>query len=539
MYFERIQLSDLTDDEFTTNEGVFTPTRVSAEYDSELEQVKVISNSENNPDSSIYPGGRLKNKIPFGLERGEKYTFIVELNIIEKLHGKLDKEMLKMSVIPIIEENPQWNYAKSNQAANIEGKQYLVSEITIPSEATSIWIRLNAGMTSNGGKVAWKNLGFLHGSVPVHKYLTSNIYTGLLEINERTLNVNEDKAFEYAITVLEFSDIKEMFKIDDHLLLDLNKVQHIKEFLSQWSEDAISINEIPDALKKLLNKVGIDYSWFLKIHSKNVLQRMKTLIWLKNNLHNIKSVFSQEVAEKNKDNNEIPVFVYWADGFNNAPEIVQAIQRILKREIKESKLILLNKNNIGFYIDLPENMDKLFSNSIPHATDYYRVALLKKYGGIWIDSTVVPGTNFEHKIYDMLEKKNNVVTPRYEENVENSTSISNWFIAVSQPGNELISMVEIAIRLWVRDNPKFSYYFMFHSIWDFLIQLDDDLRYIWNNSSFLSAYETHAAQRSMYDPMSDELLNILENNIVNKLTYKYDRKLNKSDTLISFIGRYI
>lgn len=539
MNLQRISLSVITDNEYEDNSNVFVPERVNAKYNTENQELEITSNSDNNPDSSIYPGGRLKDKIPFNLKKGSRYTFIIEINIIEVLHGKLDKEMLKMSIIPIVGGQPQWNYAKSNQAINSEGKQYLVSEIEIPETATGVWIRLNSGMTRNGGKVTWSNLVFLNGFVPVAKFLISNNYTNLLEINETALSVNQDRAFEYAISLLNQSEIKDLFMIDEDLLLDLNDVQQIKDFLLKWSDGETTLKEIPKSFKVLLEKLGIDYKWFLHIHRRNVVERTKTLFWVVNNLSEIKKISFNDNLKKKEKNKEasFPIFVYWADGFENAPEIIKSIHSILKSKINNAHLVLLNNENIKFYIDLPDNIDALFNTNIAHATDYYRLALLKKYGGVWIDSTVVPGNNFENKLIEILKRNNNVVTPRYENNLATSSSISNWFIAVSEPQNELISMVEVAVRLWIKDNIKFSYYFMFHSIWDFLIQLDEDLKTIWENSDYLSAYDSHEIQRKMYERVTDESLKVLENNLVNKLTYKYDSKLNSSNSLLSFIGR--
>ena len=52
-------------------------------------------------------------------------------------------------------------------------------------------------------------------------------------------------------------------------------------------------------------------------------------------------------------------------------------------------IILLNERNIHTYLPNIKKEIDLSSLSIPHKTDYYRYALLEKYGGIWIDADII------------------------------------------------------------------------------------------------------------------------------------------------------
>ncbi len=51
-------------------------------------------------------------------------------------------------------------------------------------------------------------------------------------------------------------------------------------------------------------------------------------------------------------------------------------------------IIQLNESTIKRY--LPDiDMEKIAHLSIPHKTDYYRYALLEKYGGVWVDADII------------------------------------------------------------------------------------------------------------------------------------------------------
>ncbi|MBO7316194.1 MAG: hypothetical protein J6U44_03405, partial [Paludibacteraceae bacterium] len=84
------------------------------------------------------------------------------------------------------------------------------------------------------------------------------------------------------------------------------------------------------------------------------------------------------------------VWVCWLQGIENAPYIVQKCVESIKKHSLDYEVILLDKNNIKNYISLPSYIEeKHLKGIIPnaHYTDYIRVILLAKYGGIWIDST--------------------------------------------------------------------------------------------------------------------------------------------------------
>lgn len=62
----------------------------------------------------------------------------------------------------------------------------------------------------------------------------------------------------------------------------------------------------------------------------------------------------------------------------------------VKRKFTNRTVILIDKNNYSEYIDIPQYMlNKVESGAmlLAHLADYIRIALLQKYGGVWLDST--------------------------------------------------------------------------------------------------------------------------------------------------------
>ncbi|WPP08688.1 capsular polysaccharide synthesis protein [Pediococcus inopinatus] len=94
-------------------------------------------------------------------------------------------------------------------------------------------------------------------------------------------------------------------------------------------------------------------------------------------------------------NKQIPkiVWVMWLQGIEAAPFIVQQCNHNLHNfaENNNFKIHQLSETNIQKFIDIPERITNLYKThklSGANYSDYCRCALLAKYGGIWIDSTV-------------------------------------------------------------------------------------------------------------------------------------------------------
>lgn len=83
------------------------------------------------------------------------------------------------------------------------------------------------------------------------------------------------------------------------------------------------------------------------------------------------------------------IFSIWLQGEDNAPEIVKACYRSIRRNCSQ-ELVVLDSGTLGDWITLPDYiMDKYRRGKIrpAHFADICRVELLYRYGGIWMDAT--------------------------------------------------------------------------------------------------------------------------------------------------------
>ena len=110
------------------------------------------------------------------------------------------------------------------------------------------------------------------------------------------------------------------------------------------------------------------------------------------------------------------IFVFWWDGFINAPWIVKCCLSSVKQNHRDYKIIEISKDTYQEYTDIDPVIVKDFIRgkiSIQTFSDILRFNLLKNNGGVWIDATIY----FAEK-YDILS---NLETKSFESVVFSSS----------------------------------------------------------------------------------------------------------------------
>lgn len=183
------------------------------------------------------------------------------------------------------------------------------------------------------------------------------------------------------------------------------------------------------------------------------------------------------------------IWFCWLQGIEQAPDIVHACYNSIKRNIPDREIKLIDANNWKEYVELPDFIVKKWEKGrIPAAlfSDLLRLELLIKYGGTWIDSTVLcTGLNDNHNKNDnlsrILETSGTSEQARAGE-LENKVnqyldadlflfqytkqgcipvSISNWFITARSNNEVLIVLRDMLYAYW-RDYDCTLDYYIFH-----------------------------------------------------------------------------
>ena len=156
------------------------------------------------------------------------------------------------------------------------------------------------------------------------------------------------------------------------------------------------------------------------------------------------------------------VWFCWLQGMEKAPELVRVCLESIRKNVTEN-VVVLDDSNFKEYVTLPEYvMEKYRRGRIPGAlfSDMLRLELLIKYGGTWIDATVLasPGAG-ESKLWKEIGESELFVYRYFRQGRVVGTS--NWFIH-AKAGNRLLMDVRDMLYAYWRDYDCVVEYYIFH-----------------------------------------------------------------------------
>lgn len=151
------------------------------------------------------------------------------------------------------------------------------------------------------------------------------------------------------------------------------------------------------------------------------------------------------------------VWTCWWQGEDEAPELVKACWRSQKRNLSDDvQHIIITKDNYSNYITIPDYILDQFKdgkNKIAHLADFIRASLLYKYGGVWLDATVLLLEPLPEQCWSLP-----LYTWRLDAAHFNSKTIwATWFIA-SRQGSVLYQFVMEAFLYYFTKYDKVKYY---------------------------------------------------------------------------------
>lgn len=178
-----------------------------------------------------------------------------------------------------------------------------------------------------------------------------------------------------------------------------------------------------------------------------------------------------QIAQKIKANTNCTndtnrnIWFCWLQGLDNAPTIVHACFNSLKQHITDREIKVIENTNWREYVELPGYIvEKWEKGRIPAAmfSDLLRVELLIKYGGTWIDSTVLCTGFKSSKVQEFKSFMDaDLFVFQYTKEGSVPVSISNWFITACRNNEVLMVLLEMLYAYW-RDYDCVLDYYIFH-----------------------------------------------------------------------------
>ena len=142
-------------------------------------------------------------------------------------------------------------------------------------------------------------------------------------------------------------------------------------------------------------------------------------------------------VESVSNQNTVPnvIWSYWNS--EDIPKIVQISQNALRKHNPDYEVILITPKTLSLYVDQSELHPSFSSKSPAHQSDIIRMVLLCKFGGCWVDASML----WNKSIDDMFKKKQHVEFSGFyiSKYSDSEKVIENWFIRCS-PNSKFIKL---------------------------------------------------------------------------------------------------
>ena len=165
-----------------------------------------------------------------------------------------------------------------------------------------------------------------------------------------------------------------------------------------------------------------------------------------------------------------PVWVCWWTGVEMAPDLVKQCIKSIRKQTGSHPVHVIDQNSYSVYIDIPDYMMHKVKNGqmgIAHLSDYIRVSLLEKYGGLWLDSTIFCASSLPESYFELpfFTCKSNPTSCGYLSQMRWTT-----FVLGGWRGNVFYRFIKEAFEeYWSQEQAAVDYLFF-----DYLIEVIGD-----------------------------------------------------------------
>lgn len=233
------------------------------------------------------------------------------------------------------------------------------------------------------------------------------------------------------------------------------------------------------------------------------------------------------------------IFLYWNKGIQNAPYVVKTCIESIKYYSHTYHIEIIDDSNIGKYVQLPEFV---FQKNFPIQlkADILRTLLLHKYGGIWLDATLMLNISLSEWLDDLLDRDFFTFF---------NYNATNFFLASEKEGYVISRMVDEFVTwsknfLIGKENlfvnwQGCEYYCLWHIRFEHLMRNDKKFQKITKEIPRVCNLNClkYLVHYGMTTAITDDIKHIIDNDIYPffKLTYKYNPNDLQRESAIEYV----
>lgn len=226
------------------------------------------------------------------------------------------------------------------------------------------------------------------------------------------------------------------------------------------------------------------------------------------------------------------IWLCWLQGMDDAPELVKVCYESLCKNITDREIVVLTNENLSQYVHLPGYIERKHEKGIiPDAafTDMLRLELLCKYGGTWIDATVL--CTGDVGINDLLDA-DLFVYQQTQKDKTHFTGMSSWMMSSAANNSFLMVVRDLLYEYW-REKDCVVDYFLIHFFFCMVAERHPE---VVEKMPRRGNHIPHYLQRRLADPYDEQWLEELKKHCCfHKLTYRIGENAKKEGTFYDVV----
>lgn len=308
----------------------------------------------------------------------------------------------------------------------------------------------------------------------------------------------------------------------------IDRAKYIIKYCQEYGIDTYTSVKLYDIYSHFINNSKLSDK--LLSNKQNAILRYLSLYYEPDVYHNKKE------ADFSVNDYQNCIWTAWLQGEEKEPEIIKLTISSIKKYANGHDVIVLSDNNIKDFIEVPYEIKNKYDCGIigkAHYADIVRMMILAKYGGIWLDATILLHEPLNEMAFSL---------PFFSVGVNDGKSkyVSDhkWIVGILGGCRNSIytkAISESLVSYWKNHDLPIDYF-----VFDYIIAL----LYL-NNNSFRQIvkglpqmkFNSNELKIVINEEYNEEnMKRLFVDNQLFYLTYKYEYKKLTSDNRITYYG---
>ncbi len=179
------------------------------------------------------------------------------------------------------------------------------------------------------------------------------------------------------------------------------------------------------------------------------------------------------------------IFLFWLQGWEKAPYLQKKVLESWFINNPDWNIELIDINNLENYVDdINYIYDKKKEISPQAKSDIIRLSLLKNYGGVWADSTLLCIQPLDNWVFNAIKQSGIWMYHGHGAGLSSYEGPASWFIISEKNSYIIEKWKKKCDKFWKKKNKSIDYFWM-DNLFKNLLFSDKKFKELWTNTPYL------------------------------------------------------